>query len=73
MFQLECGGICANINLNDGIAAGLQGIALLTAAVMLFSFALACATPFPAIAALAALHFRSSDALALDGDQAVVS
>jgi hypothetical protein len=56
------------MNLNDGIAARRTGsIALLTAAVMLFSFALACATPFPAIAALAALHLRSSDALALTG------
>ena len=65
MFQLECRGTCADMNLNDGIAARRTGwIALLTAAVMLFSFALACATPFPA---LAALHLRSSDALALTG------
>jgi hypothetical protein len=40
---------------------------MLTAAVTLFSFALACATPFPALAALAALHLRRSDALALTG------
>ena len=38
-----------------------------TAAVTLFSFALACATPFPALAALAALHLRRSDALVLTG------
>jgi hypothetical protein len=35
------------MNLNDGIAARRTGwIPLLTAAVMLFSFALACATRF---------------------------
>ena len=42
-------------------------IVLLTAAVILFSFALACATPFPALAALAAWHPSRSDALALTG------
>jgi len=40
---------------------------VLTAAAILFSFAFACATPFPALTALAALHLRRSDALALTG------
>jgi hypothetical protein len=40
-------------------------IALLTGASVLFSFALACATPFPALATLAALHMRKRDAVAL--------
>ena len=37
------------------------------AASFLFSFALACATPFPALAALAALHLKRRDAAALIG------
>ena len=40
-------------------------IALLTSASLFASLALACATPFPALAALAALHLRRRDAIAL--------
>jgi hypothetical protein len=48
-------------------AAGRRAawVVLLAAAAALFSFALACATPFPALAALAALHLRRRDAVAL--------
>lgn len=40
-------------------------IALLTAATVAASFLFACATPFPALAALAALHMNRRDALTL--------
>jgi len=56
------------MTLNHRVAARRTAwIAVLTAAAILFSFAFACATPFPALAALAALHLRKSDALALTG------
>lgn len=68
MARLECERTCADMNSDGGIVARRTAwIAMLTAAVTLFSFALACATPFPALAALAALHLRRSDALALTG------
>jgi hypothetical protein len=42
-------------------------IALLTAATLAGSFVFACATPFPAVAALAALHMNRRDAFVLTG------
>jgi hypothetical protein len=42
-------------------------IALLTGATIIGSFIFACATPFPALGALAALHMNRRDAFALTG------
>jgi hypothetical protein len=42
-------------------------IRLLTIATVAGSFAFACATPFPALAALAALHMNRRDAFILTG------
>jgi len=56
----------------DGTTNSMLGrragwITLLTIASVLFSFALTCATPFPALASLAALHMNRRDAFALIG------
>jgi hypothetical protein len=50
----------------DSLAARRIGwIALLTVATIAASFVFACATPFPALATLAALHMNRRDAFAL--------
>jgi hypothetical protein len=50
----------------DSLGARRIGwIALLTVATIAASFVFACATPFPALAALAALHMNRRDAFAL--------
>ncbi|OHD08055.1 hypothetical protein [Sphingopyxis sp. RIFCSPHIGHO2_12_FULL_65_19] len=46
-------------------SASALWIALLTAASMVTTLALGCATPFPSLAALAAVHMRRRDGLAL--------
>lgn len=52
------------IALSDRGASALW-VSLLTAASTVTTLALACATPFPALAALAAVHMRRRDGLAL--------
>ncbi len=51
----------------NGAAKRLGWIAVLTGAGFLFSFVFACATPFAALAALAALSLQRGDALTLIG------
>lgn len=52
------------VALSDRGASALW-VALLTAASTLTTLALGCATPFPSLAALAAVHMRRRDGLAL--------
>ncbi|HEY4124325.1 MAG TPA: hypothetical protein VGM36_06900 [Rhizomicrobium sp.] len=50
------------ISTENSLSNSAIWIVLLGGASILFSFALACATPFPALAALAALHMQRRDA-----------
>lgn len=52
---------------NPSLGSPWLWIALLAAASVLLSFRLSCATPFAALAALAAIHMKRSDGLALVG------
>jgi hypothetical protein len=54
-------------SLGNQAARRASWIALLTGATIFGSFIFACATPFPALGALAALHMNRRDAFALTG------
>ncbi len=54
-----------HISQENSGAARVAGMALLVAASIAFSFALACATPFAALAAFAALFMRRRDGFVL--------
>lgn len=58
---------------NPTAFARYSWVGLMTAASGAASLALACATPFPALAALAAMHVRRTDGLMLIGAAWVVS